>query len=101
MQASKYQFLLSTLIVALDSGKLEDLETGEVRLYARAGAISILLGRALRGAPDAARLSEADWKAINEEVAAMAHAPASQSLVGSKGIALLMSWALEGLQRHI
>ena len=47
MDASKYQLLLSALIAAQDAGKLEDLDTGEVRLYARAGAISILLGGTL------------------------------------------------------
>ena len=99
MDASKYRLLLSALIAALDSGKLENLNTGEVRLYARAGAISILLGGAFPGTAEASRLSEEDWKTLNREVAAMAFQPADGA--PGKGSALLMTWILQGLGQHM
>jgi|GraSoiStandDraft_46_1057282.scaffolds.fasta_scaffold441508_2 hypothetical protein len=99
MDASKYRFLLSTLITALDAGRLQDLDRGEVRLYARAGAISILLGGAFPGAAEASSLSEEDWKSLNREVAAMAFQP--EGAQPGKGETLLMSWMLQGLGQHM
>jgi hypothetical protein len=100
MNARKYQYLLSALIGAFDAGRFQELDMGEVRLYARAGAVSILLGEAFQNSAELSRLSEADWKTINEDVARMASEPPSQSPVENKGIALLMAWALKGAEQH-
>jgi hypothetical protein len=45
--------------------------------------------------------TEDDWKAFNEEIARMANPadPPQRAVVTNKGIALLMSWAVEGIQR--
>ena len=97
MGAGKYHLLLAALIAPQDAGQLENLNTDEVRLYAHAGAASILLGGTFPGA--AGSLSEEDWKTLNSEVAAMAFQPYGGS--PRKGGALLMTWMLQGIGQHM
>lgn len=100
---TKYWLLLSQLISVLDNGSYEDLTIEDVKRHARGGAISVLLGELFRRTEAFALFTEDDWKNFNEEIARMANAtdPPQQITVANKGVALLMTWALEGARRQI
>jgi len=72
-------------------------------LHARSGAISVLLGELFRYTADFNLFTHDDWKSFNEEIARMANAgdPPQEIIVANPGIALLMSWAVEGIQRQL
>ena len=100
---TKYWLLLEQLIALLDTGKFDELNIEDVQVHARGGAISVLLGEMLRRTAALGVFNEDDWKSFNEEIARMANAtdPPQKILVANKGIALLMTWALEGVQRQL
>jgi hypothetical protein len=99
-EATKYWMLLSQLIALLDTGRYDDLDVEDVKKHARGGAISVLLGEVLQRGPASNIFTEDDWKSFNEEIARMANAT-NPLVVANKGIALLMSWALEGVQKRL
>jgi hypothetical protein len=95
--ATKYWMLLSQLIALLDTGRYDELDVEDVKLHARGGAISVLLGEVLQRSNI---FTEDDWKSFNEEIAFMANATNSL-VVANRGIALLMLWALQGIQQRL
>jgi len=74
-----------------------------VMLHARSGAISVLLGELFQHTADLNLFTHDDWKSFNEEIARVANAsdPPQMIMVANPGIALLMSWAVEGIQRKL
>jgi hypothetical protein len=100
---TKYWLLLAQLIALVDSGRFDDLNIEDVKLHARGGAISVLLGEVFQRTAAFNVFTEDDWKSFNEEIARIANAtdPPQKAMVANRGIALLMTWALEGARRQI
>jgi len=100
---TKYWLLLSQLIAALDNGGYEDLSIEDVKRHARGGAISVLLGEIFQRTGALGVFTEDDWKNFNEEIARIANAsdPPQEVTVTNRGLALLMTWAVEGVRRQI
>ncbi len=100
LNRTRYWQLLWQLIALLDTGRCDDLNIEDVVLHARGGAISVLLGEMFQRSAFSI-FTEDDWKAFNEEIARVANAadPPQRVVVTNKGIALLMSWAVQGIQR--
>jgi hypothetical protein len=100
---TKYWLLLGQLIALLDIGRFDELNIEDVKLHARGGAISVLLGEVFQRTTAFNVFTEDDWKSFNEEIARMANAtdPPQKITVTNRGIALLMTWALEGARRQI
>ena len=100
--ATKYWLLLSQLIALLDTGRQDELNIEDVKLHARGGAISVLLGEVFQRTPAFDIFTEDDWKNFNEEIARVAKdTDASQKvIVANNGFALLMTWALEAARRQ-
>lgn len=99
---AKYWSLLWQLISLVDTGRYSELSIEDVKLHARGGGISVLLGEVLRGIHGSHAFTEDDWNSFNKEMACMANAadlPQRVKLTNS-GIALLMAWAVEGVQRR-
>jgi hypothetical protein len=103
LNAAKYWLLLWQLIALVDTGRYEELNVEDVKLHARGGAISVLLGEMFQRTAGFNVFTEDDWKSFNEEIARMANAadPPQKIMVTNKGIALLMNWAVEGIQRQL
>jgi hypothetical protein len=99
---TKYWSLLWQLISLVDTGRYSELSIEDVKLHARGGAISVLLGEVLRGTYGSHAFTENDWKGFNEEMACMANAADLPQRVrlSNNGIALLMAWAVESIQRQ-
>jgi hypothetical protein len=100
--AERYRLLLSQLIALVDTRRCEDLTIEDVMLHARSGAIAILLGELFQHAGGFNAFTQDDWKSFNDEIARMANAadPPQKVTVTNKGIALLMTWAVEGIRRQ-
>jgi hypothetical protein len=99
---TKYWSLLWQLISLVDTGRYSELSIEDVKRHARGGAISVLLGEVLRDIHGSHAFAENDWNSFNEEMARMANAtdlPQRVKLTNN-GIALLMAWAVEGIQRQ-
>lgn len=103
MIEAKYRSLLWELIAALDGGNYDFLTAEHVQSQACAGGISILLKSTFGAAADFSFLSEKDWTNLNGEVASMmAVGDAPWRLVAKrKGIALLMAFALQGIEQNV
>ena len=103
LNAEKYRLLLSQLIALVDTRKCEELNVEDVMLHARSGAIAILLGELFQHTGSFNVFTPDDWKSFNEEIARMANAadPPQKIAVTNKGIALLMTWAVEGIRRQL
>src|SRR5581483_11999829 len=71
MDATKYWLLIWQLLALLDAVRYQDLNIEEVKLHARGGAISVLLGEMLQGTSSFHAFTEEDWKSFNEEIAHM------------------------------
>jgi len=101
MIEAKYRSLLWELIAASDGGNYEFLTAEHVQSHARASGISMLLKSTFGATADFSFLSEDDWANLNSEVAAMMRADdAPWSLVARrKGVALLMAFALQGIEQ--
>lgn len=97
--AEKYRLLLSELIALVDTRRCEELNVDDVMLHARSGAIAILLGELFQNTASFNVFTQNDWKSFNDEIARMANAadPPQKITVTNKGIALLMTWAVEGI----
>lgn len=102
MIEAKYRSLLWELIAAFDGGDYGFLTAERVQSHARAGAISTLLKSAFGATADFSFLSEDDWTALNDEVAAMMAADDAPwpFVARRKGIALLMAFALQGIEQN-
>jgi hypothetical protein len=99
--AERYRLLLSQLIALVDTRRCEELNIDDVMLHARSGAIAILLGELFQHTEGFNVFTQDDWKSFNEEIAQMANAADPQKItVTNKGIALLMTWAVEGVRRQ-
>ncbi|HEX4105083.1 MAG TPA: hypothetical protein VHX92_02510 [Rhizomicrobium sp.] len=100
MDAGKYRSLLWELIAALDTGKFDHLSIEDVRLHARGGTISKFLKGTLGSVCDFSLLTPQDLSSLDEEFASMENAINARKKFGveNKGIALLMGWALQGVQ---
>jgi len=100
MNASAYRSLLWELIAVLDTGKFDKLSIDDVRQHARGGTISKFLQNELGSSADLSLLSDSDWKTLDEQVMSMDNATDASRKFGVKnrGIALLMAWALQGMQ---
>lgn len=103
LNAARYRLLLSKLIALVDTGRYAELSVEDVMLHARSGAISILLGELFQHSADLGAFTQDDWKNFNEEIARMANAsdPPPEIMVTNPGLAFLMSWAVEGIQRRL
>ncbi len=100
--AEKYRLLLSELIALVDTRRCEELNVEDVMLHARSGAIAILLGELFQNTGSFNVFTQNDWKSFNDEIARMSNAadPPQKITVTNKGIALLMTWAVEGIRRQ-
>ena len=100
MTETKYRSLLWELIAASDEGNYDFLTAEHVQSHARTGGISILL-KSTFGA-DFSFLSEDDWANLDVEIAAMAVAEDAPwpFVAKRKGIALLMAFALQGIEQN-
>jgi hypothetical protein len=103
LNAEKYRLLLSQLIALVDTRRCEELNVEDVMLHARSGAIAILLGELFQHAGGVDAFTQNDWKSFNDEIARMANAaaPPQRITVANKGIALIMTWAVEGIRRQL
>ena len=103
LNAERYRLLLSRLIALVDTRRCEELNIQDVMLHARSGAIAILLGELFQHAGGVNDFTQDDWKSFNNEIARMANeADPSQGIaLANKGIALLMTWAVEGIRRQV
>ncbi len=101
MKASDYRFLLWQLIAAADTGDFDKLSIEDVRLHARGGTTSKFLQETFRKVADFSIFKDEDWKAIDRDFGDMENAiDASRKFeVENRGLALLMAWTLEGVQR--
>lgn len=100
--AERYRLLLSQLIALVDTRRCEELNVDDVMLHARSGAIAILLGELFQRTESFNVFTQDDWKSFNEEIAQMANAADPQKItVTNKGIALLMTWAAEGIRQQV
>jgi len=101
--AERYRLLLSQLIALVDTRKCEELNIEDVMLHARSGAIAILLGELFQHTGSFSVFTQDDWRNFNDEIARMANAadPAQKITVTNKGIALLMTWAAEGIRQQV
>ena len=102
MTEAKYRSLLWELIAASDEGNYDFLTAERVQSHARTGGISILLKSTFRAVVDFSFLSEDDWANLDVEVAAMAGAEDAPwpFVAKRKGIALLMAFALQGIEQN-
>ncbi|MGZ5929368.1 MAG: hypothetical protein ACXWLX_09140 [Rhizomicrobium sp.] len=101
--AEKYRLLLSQLIALVDTRRCAELKIEDVMLHARSGAIAILLGELFQHTGSFNVFTLDDWKLFNDEIARMANAaePPHKITVANKGIALLMTWAVEGIRQQV
>ncbi len=101
MKASDYRFLLWQLIAAADTGDFDRLSIDDVRLHARAGAISKFLQETFREVADFSIFKDEDWNEIDRTFEDMENAINARRKFGveNRGITLLMAWTLEGVQR--
>jgi hypothetical protein len=102
MTEAKYRSLLWELIAALDGGDFSFLTAEHVQSHARAGGVSILLKSTFGAGADFSFLSDDDWANLDVEVAAMAGAEDAPwpFVAKRKGIALLMAFALQGIEQN-
>ncbi len=102
MIEAKYRSLLWELIAASDEGNYDFLTAEHVQSHARAGGLSILLRSTFGAVADFSFLSEDDWANLDVEVAAMARAEDAPwpFVAKRKGIALLMAFALQGIEQN-
>ena len=101
MSEAKYRSLVWELIAASDEGNYDFLTAEHVQSHALAGGISILLKSTLGAVADFSFLSEHDWTNLDVEVAAMVGAEDAPwpFVAKRKGIALLMAFALQGIEQ--
>ena len=101
--AERYRLLLSQLIALVDTRKCEELNIEDVMLHARSGAIAILLGELFQRTGSFNVFTQDDWKIFNHDIARMANAadPSQKITVTNNGIALLMTWAVEGIRQQV
>lgn len=100
MRPYKYKFMLWQLIAACDSGKYDSLSIDEVHRHAEAGTIASFMVEKFGGDADFSMFESSDWTAIGETWGSIANAVDYSRKFGvdSKGICLLMAYALESLQ---
>lgn len=102
VNAEKYRLLLSQLIALVDTRRCEELSIENVMLHARSGAIAILLGELFQHTGSFNVFTQDDWKIFNDEIARMANAADPEKItMTNKGIALLMTWAAEGIRQQV
>jgi hypothetical protein len=103
LNAERYRLLLQQLIALVDTRKCDELNIKDVMLHARSGAIAILLGELFQHTGSFNVFTQDDWKRFNDEIARMANAadPPQKITVTNKGIALLMTWAVEGIRQQV
>jgi len=100
MRPFKYNFVLWQLIAACDSGKYDTLSIDEVHRHADAGTIASFMMEKFGGDSDFSMFEPSDWTTIGETWSRIANAVDYSRKFGvdSKGICLLMAYALESLQ---
>lgn len=103
MIEAKYRSLLWELVAALDGGNYDFLTAEQVQSHARAGGMSILLKSTFGSTADFSFLSEDDWQALDSDVASMmADDDAPWPFIAKrKGVAMLMAFALQGMEQDI
>lgn len=99
--ASQYRFLLWQLIAALHTREFDKLGISDVRLHARSGTISKFLQETFANVADFSIFKNEDWAVIDRDFGDMENAIDSSRKFGveNRGLALLMAWTLEGVQR--
>lgn len=100
MKPYKYKFMLWQLIVACDSGKYDTLSLDEVHKHAEAGTIASFMVEKFGGDADFSIFEPSDWTAIGKTWEDIANTVDYSRKFGvdSKGICLLMAYALQSLQ---
>lgn len=101
MRPYKYKFMLWQLIAACDSGRYDTLSLDEVHRHADAGTIASFMIEKFGGDSDFSMFEPSDWTTIGETWSRIANAVDYRRKFGvdSKGICLLMAYALESLQQ--
>ena len=101
MKSSECPFLLWQLIAAADTGDFDKLSIEDVRLHARSGTISKFLQETFAKVADFSIFKDEDWRVIDRDFGDMENAIDSSRKFGveNRGLALLMAWTLEGVQR--
>lgn len=100
MKPYKFKFMLWQLIAECDSGKHDDLSLDEVHRHAESGNISTFMMERFGDDADFSIFEPKDWAFIDETWSNIANAVAYGRKFGveSKGICLLMAYALQSLQ---
>ena len=100
MKSYKYKFILWQLISACDSGDFDDITLEVVQNHANSGTISEFMIEKFGSSYDFSIIDAGDWENIGESWRRIANAidPARKFGVNSKGICLLMAYALESSQ---